>query len=455
MLFSPSFTPNTQTRSVFPPSGALAAEAEPLSALLETVSLYLHIPFCHAKCYYCDFNSYAGMLGMRERYVTALEAEIRLAGERAQRPDGSPRRCRTVFFGGGTPSLLTAEQVAGLLAAVRSAFTLDPAAEITLEANPGALEYGHLSEFRAAGITRLSMGAQSFDAGLLRWMGRIHTPDEIGTAVAAAREAGLTNLNLDFIYALPGQPLATWEETLDQALALRPPHLSLYSLIVEDGTPLQRWVDMGRVEPVGEDLAADMYDLAAARLAEAGYLQYEISNWALPGHACQHNLTYWQNLPYLGLGAGAHSWYAGHRYSEVKPIGAYLKRVETALHDGTDGREAPAAAPQGAAPSTAERTPPRLPAAAIVEDEQVPLALQQAETAMLGLRLTDGLSLARFAERYGVSFADVFGERLREMYALGLLEDVEGRVRLTARGKLVGNEVFARVLPDDDGRSSD
>ncbi|MGH2487280.1 MAG: coproporphyrinogen-III oxidase family protein [Ktedonobacterales bacterium] len=200
--------------------------------LLDTVSLYLHIPFCHAKCHYCYFNSYAGMLGMRERYVDALLREIAYAGARARHPDGAARRCRTIFLGGGTPSLLLPEQVRAILDAARAAFALDADAEITLEANPGTLEYGRLDEMRAAGINRLSMGAQSFDADLLRWMGRIHTPEEVESAFHAGRAAGFDSINLDFIYALPGQSLATWEATLERALALAPDHLSLYSLIV-------------------------------------------------------------------------------------------------------------------------------------------------------------------------------------------------------------------------------
>src|SRR5579862_8641591 len=242
-----------------------------VSDLLQTVSLYLHIPFCHAKCHYCDFNSYAGMLGLREEYVAALLDEIALAGRRAALPDGSPRRCRTIFFGGGTPSLLTNEQVAAILAAARSAFALDPDAEITLEANPGTLEYAQLDGLRATGVNRLSMGAQSFDPALLRWMGRIHTPEEIETAFAAARAGGFTSVNLDFIFALPGQQVETWQATLERALALSPEHLSLYSLIVEEGTPLFTWVRQGKVTPADEDIAADMYEYAEARLAQAGY----------------------------------------------------------------------------------------------------------------------------------------------------------------------------------------
>lgn len=403
--------------------------ARELSALQESVALYLHIPFCQAKCPYCDFNTYAGMLGQREDYVAALHHEIALAGTRTRLSTGARRRCRTVNFGGGTPSLLTAPQVASLLAAIREAFALDDDAEVSLEANPGALEYGHLDELRAVGVNRLSMGAQSFDAGLLRRLGRIHSPDDIARAFAAARTAGFANLNLDFMYALPGQSLATWSATLERALALAPEHLSLYALIVEAGTPLHGWVRQGRVRPVDDDLAADMYELAEDRLATAGYTHYEISNWARPGYECQHNLTYWQNLPYIGLGAGAHSWYAGHRFAQVRPVREYIARVWA-------------------------DTPPRavaaLPAAAVSEDETITRPLEMAETAMLGLRLVEGLDLDAFAARYAVSFAGSLAPRLADVREYGLVEEQGTTLRLTPRGRLLGNEVFARLLPDHD-----
>lgn len=401
--------------------------------LLDTISLYLHIPFCHAKCHYCDFNSYAGMLGLRERYVDALLAEIALAGRRSRLPDGAPRRCRTIFFGGGTPSLLTSAQVRALLDAARTHFALDADAEITLEANPGTLEYGHLDELRAAGVNRLSMGAQSFDPALLKWMGRIHTPREIEAAFAAARTAGFDSVNLDFIYALPGQSLATWQRTLDHATALGPEHLSLYSLIVEEGTPLYTWVSQGRVHPPDDDLAADMYELAEARMAAAGYRHYEVSNWARPGHECRHNLTYWRNLPYIGLGAGAHGWYAGHRYAEARPIREYITRV-TATTD--------------ASASSGEHTELPLPAGAVVDDEAIPRELEMAETAMVELRLVAGLRLGAFARRFHTDFQTVFGARLGEVWSAGLLEVEGDMLRLTDRGRLLGNEVFARLLPD-------
>jgi oxygen-independent coproporphyrinogen-3 oxidase len=291
------------------------------------------------------------------------------------------------------------------------------------------VEYGRLDALRAVGVNRLSMGAQSFDADLLRWMGRIHSPEEIELAFRSARAAGFSNINLDFIFALPGQSQRIWQETLERAIELAPDHLSLYNLIVEEGTPLYGWVARGKVREVDEDTAADMYEYAQRRLDAAGYAQYEISNWARPGHACQHNLTYWRNLAWLGLGAGGASFFAGRRFSNARPIRDYIARI-------------------GA--SCAEPTTSALPAGAIVEDERIGHELEMGETAMLALRLNEGLSLTTFRERYGQEFWPTFEQRLSDIRTLDLLEETAGRVRLTARGRLVGNEVFARLLPTED-----
>ena len=385
--------------------------------LLETASLYLHIPFCHTRCYYCDFNTYAGMLPLREPYVRALLTEIALAGELAEHADGRVRRSRTLFFGGGTPSLLTVEQVTRLLHACREAFAVDEDAEITLEANPGTLNRKQLADLRTAGINRLSLGSQSFDAELLKTLGRIHTPEEITQALHHARAAGFTSINLDFMFGLPGQTMRHWQETLDQALALHPEHLSLYSLIIEEGTPFYTWAEEGRIVPGDEDLCADMYEYADERLQGEGYINYEISNWALPGHASRHNLTYWQNLPYLGMGAGAHSFFADKRFSNERDPQAYIQTLKK--------RQLP-----------------------IVESETIERLQQMSETAFLGLRTAQGLHLPTFEERFAESFASFVGNRLRIVEEAGLLEQADGWVRLSKHGRLLGNEVFMRLLPD-------
>ncbi|HZS76736.1 MAG TPA: radical SAM family heme chaperone HemW [Ktedonobacteraceae bacterium] len=389
---------------------------EHISDLLETVALYLHIPFCHIRCYYCDFNTYAGILPLREPYVRALIDEILLRGELA-RHNGAPRRARTIFFGGGTPSLLSTGQISRILDACREAFALDEDAEITLEANPGTLSLASLEGLRAAGINRLSMGAQSFDAKLLKTLGRIHSPAEISQAVFNARKAGFRSLNLDFMFGLPGQTMQHWKDTLDSALALRPEHLSLYSLIIEEGTPFFTWTQEGRIVPGDEDLCADMYEYADERLQDEGYENYEISNWALPGHQSRHNLTYWQNLPYLGMGAGAHSFYAHRRFSNVLDPNDYIRRVK-----------------QGELPEA--------------ESETVERAQEMSETAFLALRTAQGLHLPTFEQRFSESFTEYVGDRLRVVDEAGLLEYAGEWLRLSKRGRLLGNEVFMRLLPE-------
>ncbi len=388
-----------------------------IQQLLQTVSLYLHIPFCHTRCYYCDFNTYAGILPLREPYVRALLAEIALAGEQARHDDGSPRRARTIFFGGGTPSLLTVTQIKRLLHACRAAFALDEDAEITLEANPGTLTSEQLVGLRAAGINRLSLGSQSFDAQLLKTLGRIHTPAEITQALSHARAAGFTSINLDFMFGLPGQSMRQWQETLAQALILRPEHLSLYSLIIEEGTPFFNWTQEGRIVPGDEDLCADMYEYADELLQAAGYVNYEISNWALPGHQSRHNLTYWRNLPYIGMGAGAHSFFAGKRFSNERDPQQYINMLKKQ----------------------------QLP---VVESETIEATQEMSETAFLALRTASGLHLPTFEERFATPFASFVGNRLRIVEEAGLLEQEEGWLRLSKRGRLLGNEVFLRLLPE-------
>ena len=395
-----------------------------IQQLLATAALYLHIPFCHTRCYYCDFNTYAGILPLREPYVRALLREITLAGELARMEHGEPRRSRTIFFGGGTPSLLTINQVMRLLDACRASFAVDQDAEITLEANPGTLDRQQLAGLRSAGVNRLSLGSQSFDPQLLKTLGRIHTPDEVEQALRFARAAGFTSINLDFMFGLPGQTMRHWQTTLDRALSLRPEHFSLYSLIIEEGTPFYTWTQEGRITPGDEDLCADMYEYADERLQAEGYLNYEISNWALPGHESRHNLTYWRNLPYLGLGAGAHSFFAGKRFSNERDPQRYIDILKQQ----------------------------QLP---IVESETVERAQEMSETAFLALRTAQGLHLPTFEARFATPFAAFAGDRLQPVEAAGLLEYKDDWLRLSQRGRLLGNEVFMRLLPDEEDNDRD
>ena len=403
--------------TVFAPASTTRVTIEPVQQLLETASLYLHIPFCHTRCHYCDFNTYAGILPLREPYVRALITEIAMAGTLAQLPDGNPRRSRTIFFGGGTPSLLSVSQISRILDACNRHFAVDQDAEITLEANPGTLNQQQLAGLRAAGINRLSMGAQSFDAELLKALGRIHSPRDIIQAVRHARAAGFTSINVDCMFGLPGQTMRHWRETIDQALDLHIEHLSLYSLIIEEGTPFYNWTREGRITPGDQDLCADMYEYADERLQAAGYANYEISNWSLPGHQSRHNLTYWHNLPYFGMGAGAYSSFGDRRFSNVREPLEYIRLLDT--------RQWPEA-----------------------ESETIDRQQAMSETAFLALRTAQGLHLPTFAQRFTLPFTAFVGDRLRVVEEAGLLEHERDWLRLSKRGRLLGNEVFLRLLPD-------
>lgn len=373
------------------------------------IGLYVHVPFCRARCAYCDFNSYAGLEDLYAGYVQALAREMAAAG---------PRRAGTVYIGGGTPTVLPLALLAEILAAARRGFSLDDDAEISLEANPGTVDARFLSGLRELGVNRLSLGVQSLDDAELRLLGRIHSAAQAVEAFQAARQAGLENVNLDLIYGLPGQSLAAWQASLSRALELGPEHLSLYALSLEECTPLAGRVLRGELPAPDPDLAAEMYDWAEAACAAAGYEHYEISNWARePRLRCRHNLATWRNEPYLGVGAGAHSWAGGRRWWNVARPAEYAARLMA-----------------GASP--------------VDGAEEIPTGLEMAETAILGLRLLEeGLSLVRFRLRFGVDPRRQYAAELDELLALGLVELDAERLRLTQRGHLLANQAFYRFLP--------
>ncbi len=341
------------------------------------------------------------------------------------------RRVDTVFFGGGTPSLVPVEHMATVVSALQGSFDIASDAEITLEANPGTVDRQHLEGLRALGFNRISFGVQSFhDEELLR-LERVHDARQVIDVVSWAREAGFDNVNLDLIFGLAGQTMTQWQENVEQALALRPEHLSLYALTLEEGTPLTRDVGRGRISGPDPDLQADMYEWSRGRLAEAGFEHYEVSNWALPGRRCRHNLVYWRNGDWLGLGAGAHSHLGGQRFADAASPSRYIALVsETA--------EAGATTLDGMRQVSFREAP----------DE----SREMSETAILTLRLREGLDLSAFEARFGVSFQDVFGDALRETLALGLTEEVDGRLRLRDEAVLLGDEAFVRFLPAEGSR---
>jgi oxygen-independent coproporphyrinogen-3 oxidase len=371
------------------------------------LALYIHIPFCRRKCLYCSFISYSNREADIPPYLDALKNELQ------QRAGGE--RIRSIYFGGGTPSLLPSGDIGDLLSSINALFTIDNAAEISMEANPGTVDEKYLAAVRRLGVNRLSLGVQSFNDRELKMLGRIHTVAEAGNAVRFAWAAGFDNLNLDLIYGLPGQTLADWRYSLEAALAMSPEHLSLYALTLEEDAPLLAAIESGALPVIDSDIAADQYELAEDLLAAGGYTHYEISNWARPGGECRHNLVYWRNLPYLGVGAAAHSCLDGHRLANNKDLDKYIAEYTGKI--------------------------PPMPEL----DEEIGPELELAETAILGLRLDEGIETDYLRRRFGIDIMSHYRQQVEEMAGIGLLEKGEGRIRLTRRGRLLSNEVFWRL----------
>jgi oxygen-independent coproporphyrinogen-3 oxidase len=288
-----------------------------------SAGIYVHVPFCLTRCGYCDFNAYAGLDHLASRYVAALLREADLAA-----PGWTDEEVVSVFLGGGTPTTLEVADLKALLARLRDRFRVSANAEITIEANPDTVDRATLEGLLGAGFGRLSMGAQSFDRAVLAALERVHDPDSVRRAVRASRAAGFSNVNLDLIYGADGETLESWERSLREAMDLEPEHVSAYALTIEPSTPLGRKVERGILPGPDPDLQADMFELACALLAEGGYHHYEVSNWAKPGYECLHNLGYWERRPYVGLGAGAHSYRDDRRRWNVRPPEEYLSLVE-------------------------------------------------------------------------------------------------------------------------------
>jgi len=384
----------------------------PSSARSQIAGLYVHIPFCKTKCTYCDFNCYAGQNHLIPSYVEALCRELETYAE-------AGRQASTLYFGGGTPSLLAPEQVSRIVETARTALGLPSGSdvEVTLEANPGSVDEAYFRAILHAGVNRVSIGIQSFFEEDLRRLARRHTVQEAREAFEAARSAGVGSISLDLIYGLPDQTLAAWEHNLTEALRLGPDHVSLYALQIEEGTPLARQVARGVVRPLEDDLTADMYERAQEMLSAGGLERYEISSWGRPGLRSQHNLIYWRNEQYIGAGAGAHGSLSGVRYSNERLPARYIGRA-----------------------SRGEPT--------VVEQERIAPEMERAESAILGLRLEEGLRDADFRARYGVGLDELYGPAFDDAVGQGLLARRDGAVVLTDRGKLLSNEVFVRLLPD-------
>lgn len=377
---------------------------------MPSAGLYFHIPFCKHKCPYCDFYSVTG-LDHIAAFVVALQHETTLRAI----PEMT---VNTVYFGGGTPSLLPPDAVGDLLATVKTCFHLLTNAEVTLEANPGAVSGDELARLREVGVNRLNIGVQSFQDDALRFLGRIHDRAEAIAVIDQARSAGFDNLGLDLIYGLPGQTVSDWEEDLEQALTCRPEHLSCYILTFESGTPMTRDLQAGRVLPPDEARVVELFETTAAFLTERGYDHYEISNFArTPDFRSRHNLKYWHFEPYLGFGPSAHSYRDKTRSWNLADLVIYNQRLSQ------DRR------PEGGHE--------------VLSEEQ-----QVLEALLLGLRLKEGFSIVDFEQRFHLSVQATFGRLLNQLSEEGCLADRPGHCALTVRGMRYHNSISARFAAE-------
>jgi oxygen-independent coproporphyrinogen-3 oxidase len=376
---------------------------------MERAGVYIHIPFCRARCSYCDFATGAYEGALASRYVRAVASEIR----NFRPAHSSPIEAETIYFGGGTPSLLSPAQVESILAAVRERFRLTTDAEVTMEMNPGTVTPEILKELRRLGINRASFGAQTFDDAELRRLGRTHTAADVRRTIRDLREAGFDNTSFDLIAGLPAQTLEGWARNLDEALALSPEHLSFYLLEVHEGTPLAAQIQRGQQPMPDEDLAAEMYRLMLDRAADAGYEHYEISNLCRPGYESRHNSKYWTGAPVYGFGCSAHSFDGEHtRWSNERDAARYVELME----------------------SKGE---------ALVETVELDERDARAEAVFLGLRLMRGLDLGLHRARFGVDMLKEHAAELSRLREAGLIEVDADLLRLTRHGALLSNEVFA------------
>jgi oxygen-independent coproporphyrinogen-3 oxidase len=375
-------------------------------------ALYIHIPFCQAKCNYCDFNSFAGWtVDLQERYIEALKRETLI------RKQGLPiKNIKSIFFGGGTPTCLSGGLLIHLLDFIKESFPLDSDVEITVEANPGTVDIKMLELLIKKGINRISFGLQSFDEKQLKKLGRIHSAEDALESLKLARKVGFTNINFDLMYGLPGQTVKDWEMTLSKVMELNLEHISLYQLKIEEGTLFGRQLEQGLLKEFDDELALEMYKMTHEYLSGAGYVHYEISNYAKPGYQCRHNQVYWRCQPYLGLGAGAHSFLPPERIENVEDITTYLEMVQK--------NQFPQAACEKQTPNMA-----------------------MSEAMFMGLRLLEGVNLKDFYHRFDQDPRVVFKEAIAKCLNNGLIEiDSKEYLKLTPQGIFLGNLVFEEFL---------
>ncbi len=388
-----------------------------MSSKKELFSLYIHIPYCISKCPYCDFNVHIVPKIPERLYTETLLRELDFY---AQSEHWHGRNLKSIYFGGGTPSVFDPVSIGTILDKAECLFPFEKDIEITLEANPGTDDSKNFPGYRSCGVNRISIGAQSFQSRLLKFLGRLHTADETREALEIIHRAGFENFNLDVIYASPGQSLADLKADLEEALSFDPPHLSAYNLTIEEGTPFHREFRAGRIQPLPEEEEISMAELIDETLSRAGVERYEISNYAKPGYHSRHNVNYWQGGDYLGIGAGAHSYKRsqddvwGYRWHNEKNPGRYMEKISQ------EGK-------------------------ALVEMEQSDLTKAASEFMFLGLRMIQGISVDEFSTRFGKT-PDAFYPQISDWLEDGLMELHDARLRLTRRGLLVANSIFVNFV---------
>ena len=381
--------------------------------------VYIHIPFCRQKCFYCDFPSFAGRERYERDYIDALCREIAVQGALYRGRWGRPA---TIYMGGGTPSVLPPELMEKLLAKIQEVFVAEDGEggqknplEFTVECNPGTIDFAYLKILRRYGVSRLSFGVQTFNDLLLKRIGRIHTGAQAKEAVELARAAGFQNVSMDLIYGLPEETVEMLQQDLETMISLQPEHISIYGLQLEEGTAFAKMQELGKLHLPDDDTVEKMYDTMTSFLPQHGYARYEISNFARPGFESRHNLSYWQDVPYLGLGAAAHSYLDGQRYENVHEIPLYIEGIRS----GKGVRR---------------------------EEEPATRAIAMEEFAFLALRTAKGIDKRRFAEKFGVTLAEVYADPISKLKRQGLLEESGDFVHLTEFGMKYGNAAFEEFL---------
>lgn len=374
--------------------------------------VYIHIPFCHQICNYCDFNKVFFKNQPVDEYIEAVGKEMRLA---ISKNPNVFEKIETIFLGGGTPTALSAKQIERLLTLIKKFIPMDYVTEFTSEANPDELTKDKLQALFDGGVNRLSLGVQSFNEDLLKQLGRTHSNDHVYNTITLAKEVGFKNISIDLMYGLPNQTMDEWKDTLQKAFKLNLPHYSAYSLIVEPKTIFYIQYAKGRLNLPSEDLEADMYDILMTEMEKAGLSQYEISNFAKPDFESKHNKIYWDNNEYAGFGAGAHGYINGVRYSNIGPINKYI----AAINEGN------------------------LP---ILHEYEVTVNEKCEEFMYLGLRKNEGVQFIDFENRYGISMKKMYGETIEKLVEEGLIVEDEKGISLSRKGRFVGNEVFQQFL---------